>query len=221
MGLGNYPLEVLSQIQGITSHLLTRFTRDQIVKSFLGVAKVIADFKLNHPDKVPTWRSGGGLLDVDVGPIPINDFELAQHLIGTSDPEMAKVINESEGVPVLIAYLEVIANSRVLPNEFLLTSALPYAVLERTVAGDFAEHWNKELQPLAVRALKLDANQAIRRTGKTKLSESKKRQIVREYEAAPVTYGMIKSLARKYEVSDDTISRIVNAKPIHKETKQD
>ena len=84
-----------------------------------------------------------------------------------------------------------------------------------------AERWNKDLLPLAVNALKHGASQATRRTGKTKLSESQKRQVVREYEGAVVKYGTIKSLARKFEVSDDTISRIVNVKPIQSETNQD
>lgn len=218
MSLGSYPFEVLSQIQGITSHLLERFNTEQIVKSFSGVVKVLAVFKRNHPDKIPTKPSGGLL---DMGPLPINDFELAQHLINTNDPEMARVINESEGVPVLIAYLEVIANNRNLPDEFLLTSALPYAVSARTFEGDVAERWNRDLLPLAASALKHGASQASRRAGKTKLSDSQKKQVVREYEAASVTYGMVKSLARKYDVSDDTISRIVNSKPTQQETKQD
>ncbi len=218
MGIGSYPFEVLSQIQGITSHLLRRFTTEQIVKSFSGVVKVLADFKRNHPDQIPT-KPGGGLLNME--PIPINDFELAQHLISTNESQMASVINESEGVPVLMAYLEVMTNNRDLPGESLLTSALPYVVRVRTFEGDVAERWNKDLLPLAVNALKHGASQASRRTGKTKLSDSQKKQVVREYEAAPVTYGMVKSLARKFDVSDDTISRIVNAKPIQKETTQD
>lgn len=63
--------------------------------------------------------------------------------------------------------------------------------------------------------------QVNRRIGKTKLSDSQKKQIIREYEAAVVKYGTIKSLARKFDVSDDTIRRIVNQKPTPKETKQD
>lgn len=54
--------------------------------------------------------------------------------------------------------------------------------------------------------------QKNRRMGKTKLSDSQKRQVVREYEAAVVTRGMIKGLARKFDVSEDTISREVNRK---------
>lgn len=145
MGLGNYPFEVLFQIQGITSHQLERFTTEQIFKSFSGVAKALADFKLNHPDKVPMRTNGGGLLNMDMGQIPVNDFELAQHLISTNEPEMVKVINESQGVPVLMAYLEVLINGKDLPDEFMLTSALPYAVSTRTFEGDVAELWNLEL----------------------------------------------------------------------------
>lgn len=218
MSFGSYPFEVLSQVQKLTAHLLDRFTTEEIVKSFSGVFKVLADFKRNHSDQIPT-QPGRGLLNV--GPIPINDFELAQHLISTNEAQMASVINDSEGVPVLIAYLEVMINNRDLPDEFLLTSALPYVVSVRTFQGDVAERWNKDLLPLAVNALKHGASQASRRVGKTKLSDSQKKQIVREYEAAPITYGMVKSLARKFDVSDDTISRIVKAKPIQKEIKQD
>lgn len=218
MGFGKYPFEVLSQIQGITSHLLERFTTEQIVKSFSGVVKALADFKRENPDQLPT-KPGVGLLSD--GPLQLNDFELAQHLISTKDPGMVKVINKADGVPVLIAYLEVIANNRDLPSEFLITSALPYAVSARTLEGDVARLWNKDLLPLAANALKHGASQASRRAGKTKLSDSQKNQVVREYEAASVTYGMVKSLARKFDVSDDTISRIVNAKPIQKETTQD
>ena len=218
MGFGSYPFEVLSQVREITIHLLDQFTTEQIVKSCSGVVKVLADFKRNHPDQIPT-KPGGGLLNK--GPIPINDFELAQHLISTNEAQMASVINESEGVPVLIAYLEVMINNRDLPDEFLLTSALPYVVSARTFEGDVAERWNKDLLPLAINALKHGASQASRRAGKTKLTDSQKKQVVREYEVAPITYGMVKSLARKFDVSDDTISRIVNAKPIQKEIKQD
>ena len=65
------------------------------------------------------------------------------------------------------------------------------------------------------------AAQSKRRTGETKLKESEKRQVIREYEAAVVKYGTIKELARRFNVSDDTISRTVNVKAIQKKTKQD
>lgn len=218
MGIGNYPFEVLSQIQGIASHLLAQFTTDQVIKSFSGVAEALEAYKRNHSDQIPT-KFGGGLLST--GPIPVNDFELAQHLINTNDLEMVRVKNESDGVPVLMAYLAVICSSRNLPDESLLASALPYAVSARTLDGDVAKLWNKELLPLAEIARKHVASQAGRRAGKTKLTEFQKKQVVREYKAASVTYGMVKSLARKYDVSEDTISRIVNPRSIQKQTKQD
>lgn len=56
---------------------------------------------------------------------------------------------------------------------------------------------------------KIARSQATRREGKTKLTEAQKYQVRREYKAAVVTYGTIKMLARKFDVSDDTISRIV------------
>ncbi len=62
-------------------------------------------------------------------------------------------------------------------------------------------------------------SQSKRRTGETKLSKSQKNQVVREYEAGISKYGMVKSLARRFGVSDDTISRIV--KPIQLETNRD
>ena len=62
------------------------------------------------------------------------------------------------------------------------------------------------------KGLRHSASQAKRRAGKGVLTESNKKSILREYEAAVVPYGKIKELARKYDVSTDTISRIVNAK---------
>ena len=63
--------------------------------------------------------------------------------------------------------------------------------------------------------------QADRRIGKTKLNDSQKKQIVREYEATVVKYGTIKSLARKFDVSDDTISSVLKKQLTQKETNQD
>lgn len=56
-------------------------------------------------------------------------------------------------------------------------------------------------------------SQSVRRAGKTKLSDSQKEQVVREYAASVVKYGTIKLLARKFNVSEDTISRIVKTPP--------
>ena len=62
------------------------------------------------------------------------------------------------------------------------------------------------------KGLRHSASQAKRRAGKGVLTESNKKSILREYEAAVVPYGKIKELARKYDVSTDTVSRLVNGK---------
>jgi len=64
---------------------------------------------------------------------------------------------------------------------------------------------------------KHSASQSKRRRGSTKLDETQKRQVRRAYDAAFSKYGTIKSLAREYNVSEDTISRAINAS----DTKQD
>jgi hypothetical protein len=53
--------------------------------------------------------------------------------------------------------------------------------------------------------------QAKRRIGKTKLSESQKRALKREYEATPIKYGALKALARKYDVTDETIKKVIES----------
>ena len=74
-------------------------------------------------------------------------------------------------------------------------------------AGSFVAIWAADGSEMALKRISLA--QANRRIGKTKLDERQKRAIVREYEAALTTYGMTQALANKYEVSEDTISRIV------------
>ena len=53
--------------------------------------------------------------------------------------------------------------------------------------------------------------QASRRKGKGKLSESDIRAIQREFKVALTPYGLKKALARKYNVSEDTIGRALTA----------
>ena len=141
---------------------------------------------------------------------------------------MVRVIKDAKDVDVLIAYLAVVTSGADLPDDTLLESALPFALASLTEESDVAKLWNQELQkdvvrlwPLARTGQNHGVAQASRRMGKTKLSESQKRQIIREHEAAVVKYGTIKSLARKFNVSDDTIKRVLDSKVTQKETKQD
>lgn len=74
-------------------------------------------------------------------------------------------------------------------------------------AGSSVAIWAADGSEMALK--RISQAQANRRIGKTKLDDRQKLAIVREYEAAFTTYGMTQALANKYEVSEDTISRIV------------
>lgn len=106
--------------------------------------------------------------------------------------------------------IEQVTNPRVSPNKKLAAMA--------STASSLAS-WAADGSEIALK--RISQAQANRRIGKTKLKDIQKRQVVREYEAAVVKYGTIKSLAGKFDVSDDTISRIVKVKPIQKATIRD
>ena len=111
---------------------------------------------------------------------------------------------------LFISDIERVTTSRTSPNKKLVAMA--------SAASSLAS-WAADGSEIALK--RISQAQANGRIGKTKLKDIQKRQVIREYEAAPITYGMIKSLARKFDVSDDTISRIVNVKPIQKATMRD
>ena len=90
-----------------------------------------------------------------MGPIAVNDFELALHLWDNNDPAMAKVIKGADDMPVLLAYLATLTSGTDLPNEALLESALPFAVASLRVESDAAKLWNQELQKGVDRLLPL------------------------------------------------------------------
>jgi hypothetical protein len=162
MGLGSYSFSTLTTIRGIAFRALEKFPKAQIADTGIKVVRLLETFKTKHPDKIPT-KPGGGLLDM--GPLPINDFELAQHLIATNDPAMAKLIKGAKGLPVLIAYLATLTNGAELPSEYLLESALPYAVASLTVESEVSKLWNKDLQTEIERLLPL-ANKGAKFKGK-------------------------------------------------------
>lgn len=143
MGLGNYPFAALTTIRGIGFRLLEKFSPEKIAQTGIEVMFLLETFKAKHPDKIPTKPSGGLL---DMGPLPINDFELAQHLIATNDSAMAKVIKDASDVPVLLAYLAILTNGSDLPDEYLLEAALPFAVEALVIEGEDAKRWRLELK---------------------------------------------------------------------------
>lgn len=147
MGFGNYNYSALTEIRQIADRLLEGFYKAQIIETGCNVIRVLEDFKKQHPDKIPTKRVGGLL---DMGPFPINDFELALHLVGSNNPAMTEAVMRAERLPALIAYLEtyleILGNNSKLPDESWLESALSYAILARTIEGDVAKLWNQYLQ---------------------------------------------------------------------------
>jgi len=74
-------------------------------------------------------------------------------------------------------------------------------------AGSSVAMWAADGSAMALK--RISQAQANRRIGKTKLSDSQKRQIIREHEAAVVRYGTIKSLAGKFNVTVNTIRSTV------------
>lgn len=106
--------------------------------------------------------------------------------------------------------IEQVISSRTSPNKKLAAMA--------SAASSLAS-WAADGSEIALK--RISQAQAKRRIGKTKLSDSQKKQIVREYEATVVKYGTIKSLARKFDVSDDTISSVLKKQLTQKETNQD
>ncbi|MDO9278281.1 MAG: hypothetical protein Q7U05_06930 [Polaromonas sp.] len=64
--------------------------------------------------------------------------------------------------------------------------------------------------PLELAVNKQSKKNSLRRQGTSKLTSSEQRGIIRAWKAAISTYGLRKSLAREYEVSEDTITRLIN-----------
>lgn len=63
--------------------------------------------------------------------------------------------------------------------------------------------------PLELAANKQSKINSQRRQGVSKLSTSQQKSILRRWNDALSTYGLRKSLAREYEVSEDTITRLI------------
>ncbi len=162
MGFGSYSVSMLTTIRGIAFRVLEKFTTEQILNTGIAVVRLLENFKAKHPEQIPT-KPSGGLLDMD--PLPLNDFELARHLIAMNDPAICKVIKGAKGVPVLFAYLAVLTNSKELPPEYLLESALPYAVDSLTVESKVYRLWSERLQSRIERLEPL-ANKGAKFVGK-------------------------------------------------------
>lgn len=219
MGFGSYNYSALTEIRQIAARLLEGFTTAQIIETGCNVIRVLEDFKKQHPDKIPT-KPGGALLNM--GPFPINDFELALHLVGSNNPAMTEAVLRAERLPVLIAYLdtylEILGNNTKLPDESWLESALSFAIRVRTIEGDVAKLWNQDLQkdverlgPLAITGQRLKDANKIKGALTGKLKEPVRERIAKAYwerVGNGEKYGAAKFLAGRHEVSEATIRTI-------------
>lgn len=144
LGIDLYNYTALTQIRQITAELLTEYTTEQIIEAGWNVIVVLSDFNKDHPDKIPT-KPGHGLLNI--GPVRVDDFELALHLVRSNYPAMVEVIERAKGLSPLIAYLEVRANNPVLRlTNSIIDSALGYAISSMKFDGDVAKLLNQELK---------------------------------------------------------------------------
>jgi hypothetical protein len=80
--------------------------------------------------------------------------------------------------------------------------------LLRALASDLRHTWY--LAELLMEKRAYEKKQALRRTGKGKLSEAQKKELAVDLKMADSTYGQIKRLAAKYGVSTRTIRRALN-----------
>ena len=156
MGFGNYPFSALSVVREITFYLLKEFTANQIIDTGNKVSRLLEAFRLQHPEQVPTCKSGGGLLNTPIRTIPVDDFELARHLIDTNHPDMASVVNGANGVPVMLAYVATMTSGSESPAEHFIELVLPFVAQQLNADAEASKRWsvrlraeNQRLAPLA------------------------------------------------------------------------
>ena len=82
MGFGGYNFGALTTVRGIAFRLLEKSSPAQIAETGIKVARVVEEFKDKHPEILRTKPSRGLL---DMGPIPLNNFELAFQLCNSDD----------------------------------------------------------------------------------------------------------------------------------------
>ena len=146
LGFGSYSFSALFVIRNIAFQLLKELTVDQIVDTGNSVSRLLETFRLQHPEQVPTCKSGGGLLNVPISTVPVADFELARHLIDTNHPDMASVVNGANGVPVMLAYVATMTSGSESPAEHFLESALPFVVQSLSVDAEVSKRWSESLR---------------------------------------------------------------------------
>ena len=136
-------------INAIALQALQRHHPEDIIQTGMAFDKLLADYRLAHPDKVPTKPSMGLLGSGET--CPVSDFELALYLVATRPKVMNGLMRLAKEIPMLMAYLAVVS----LPsNEWPLReigwgNALQYAVFESRVKTQQLQDAVAKMAPLA------------------------------------------------------------------------
>ena len=137
-------------VRSLVLAALSSHTADAIIETGMRVETLVEKFRRIHPDQVPTEELSGGLLNMGVTVVPVNDWELARHLECTVEA-MRALRAQFDDVSPLLAYVAVMA-LRAEPPDWL-HDALPVIVLESNAAQEIRAQELREaierLRPLA------------------------------------------------------------------------
>ena len=148
LGFGPDLSHLQSSIKGIAFFSLSKYPSDLVVSVGTAVIEVVARFRLQNPDQVPTVAGSPDLLSNfnEIVRDPYNDFELARHLLETKHAEMNAVVKLAKGLPILLSYLSVLTISNPPPSPYLFKSALPFAIESLKFDVIKQEQWQQRLQ---------------------------------------------------------------------------
>jgi hypothetical protein len=206
-------LTVIQGVNAIAMQALERHASNGIVLVGMAVGKLLADYRRDHADKVPT-KVPMGLLS-NGRPSPDSDFELALHLLAMKHPIMVGLERSADGIPPLMAYLAVAS----LPSEKFpdigWDSALQYAVAESSVRL----HRTQQLQDAVNKYTEKETRTKERASvGGIKGARTRKETAIQTGNVVAAaerlgwpasTDGVNKRLSSKFNCSPDHIGRIL------------
>lgn len=141
MGFGSYNFMTLSVVKDLAFRTTHGYESETVVKTGFAVRTFLENYKAKYPEKVPTETKG---LWPVVG--PVNDFQLAQHLLTTQNRTMLNLAKSAQGLNVLMAYAAVETIGTERPDESWLDSALSYGVGALSLETDLSKAWNKNMR---------------------------------------------------------------------------
>lgn len=124
-------ITVIHGVNAIAMQALERHAPNEIALVSMAVERCLADYRRDHPDKVPT-KPSMGLLG-DGARFPLSDFELALHLVGTRHKTMTEIERAAGSIPPLMAYLAVVSLPSAKWPDIGWDSALQYVVSDSSV----------------------------------------------------------------------------------------